>query len=271
MGAIYPSHVIPSTAPNFIGHIQQLVFNGIPYLEHILSGLYHDHVLSGTFGRQRGILYHTITFTSHYTYLGLPQMKAYNEVNIYFQFRTLEPDGLIMYNAGKGKDFLAIEMVAGHLHYVFNLGHDTVVLRDTSAKALNDNLWHSVSIGRPSKTKHTLLIDDNQLATVTADGRDIHLDLDGILFLGKTIVHQGQDGLQTILESLPLNSPDTLRQASGIGHINWSYSDDVGSSPKTEGKEKIFGLFLCQSHHQLAHQRPPLLFSALFIANVRVL
>ncbi|TRY78868.1 hypothetical protein TCAL_10650 [Tigriopus californicus] len=184
VGAIYPSHVIPSTAPNFIGHIQQLSFNGIPYLEHILSGLYHDHVLSGTFGRKRGMLYHTISFASNNTYLILPQMKAYNEVNIYFQFRTLEPDGLIMYNAGKGKDFLAIEMVGGHVHYVFNLGHDTVVLRDTSAKALNDNLWHSVFIGRPSRTKHTLLIDDNQLATMTTDGRDIHLDLQGILFLG---------------------------------------------------------------------------------------
>ena len=40
----------------------------------------------------------------------------------FFQFRTLESNGLIMYNAGRGKDFMAIELVGGHVHYVFNLG-----------------------------------------------------------------------------------------------------------------------------------------------------
>ncbi len=44
-----------------------------------------------------------IYFAFQVAYLGLPQMKAYYEINVFFKFRTVEPNGLIMYNAGKGK------------------------------------------------------------------------------------------------------------------------------------------------------------------------
>jgi hypothetical protein len=44
--------------------------------------------------------------------------------------------------------------------------------------------WHSVSIGRPTKEKHTLMVDEH-LAMAKSTGDNIYLDLDGILFLGK--------------------------------------------------------------------------------------
>lgn len=69
---------------------------------------------------------------------------------------------------------------------------------------MNDNKWHTVSVARPGQKRHTLLIDEEFLAQAEvkvpkyqpASGglaglvhieneEDLHLDLDGILFLGK--------------------------------------------------------------------------------------
>ena len=88
-----------------------------------------------------------------------------------------------MYNAGKGQDFLAVELVNGHVHYVLNLGYGIIAIKDNSPKSLSDNQWHSVSIGRPTKEKHTLMVDEH-LAVAKSTGDNIYLDLDGILFLG---------------------------------------------------------------------------------------
>jgi len=88
-----------------------------------------------------------------------------------------------MYNAGKGQDFLAVELVNGHIHYVLNLGYGIIAIKDNSPKSLSDNQWHSVSIGRPTKEKHTLMVDEH-LAMAKSTGDNIYLDLDGILFLG---------------------------------------------------------------------------------------
>ena len=72
--------------------------------------------------------------------------------------------GLIMYNAGKGQDFIAVELVNGHIHYVFNLGYASISIKDNCPHNLNDNQWHSVTVGRPSKFKHTLLVDSHLAA-----------------------------------------------------------------------------------------------------------
>ena len=63
-----------------------------------------------------------VSFTSHHTYLGAPQMKAYNLIDIYFQLKTTDEDGLILYNGGKREDFIAVELVKGHIHYHLNMG-----------------------------------------------------------------------------------------------------------------------------------------------------
>ena len=94
--------------------------------------------------------------------------------------------GLIMYNAGKkdSSDFFAVELVNGHIHYVLNLGSGVITIKDNSSEALNDNKWHTIHIGRPFQHYHNLKVDQ-QLATKPTQGGDVHLDLDGILFLGK--------------------------------------------------------------------------------------
>ena len=87
---------------------------------------------------------------------------------------------------------------------MFNLGGreggEAIVLRDVSPSLLNDNRWHSVSIGRPDRFRHTMMVDGKHFSSANTellhgganaigggfgqaeDG--LHLNLDSILFLG---------------------------------------------------------------------------------------
>ena len=109
-------------SPNFNGMIEQLDFNGNKYLEGTSQHFEHfelstsfrlliikiihldlrngildysiDYTMTATFApRENEEIFHALTFKNHKTYLGLPQLKAYDEINLYFQFRTLEPNG----------------------------------------------------------------------------------------------------------------------------------------------------------------------------------
>ena len=68
-----------------------------------------------------------------------------------FQFRTYEQNGLVMFNAGKASDFIAIELNKGKLYYTLNLGYGPISIKDTAPNKLSDNKWHAVTIGRPSR------------------------------------------------------------------------------------------------------------------------
>lgn len=105
-------------------------------------------------------------------------------IHVAFQFKTREPNGLILYNAGRERDFIAVELVNGHVHYVFDLGDGPVRVRDTSKSKLNDGKWHAVSIGRPASKRHTLAVDDH-VTVGNSPGSNENLDLDGILYIGK--------------------------------------------------------------------------------------
>jgi len=131
-------------------------------------------------------VHHAVSFASGGTFLGLPQMKAYNSISIGFQFRTFERNGLILFNAGKASDFVAVELVNGRLHYTLNLGYGPISIRDNSPGTLADNKWHRVSIGRPERYRHTLVVDGH-VASAGTRGDNYHLDLDGILYLGNLL------------------------------------------------------------------------------------
>ena len=42
-----------------------------------------------------------VTFTTHASYLGLPQLRAFYDLHLHLRLRTSEASGLIMFNAGK--------------------------------------------------------------------------------------------------------------------------------------------------------------------------
>ena len=129
-----------SSQENFQGRLQGLVVNGERILDeaHLkqleYEGKYRNKtkfysfkcisLLSGNvkFQHMEDSVYKPVSFTSHHTYLGLPQLKAYNMIDIYFQLKTSDEDGLIIFNGGKGDDFVAVELIRGHIHYTFNMG-----------------------------------------------------------------------------------------------------------------------------------------------------
>lgn len=127
--------------------------------------------------------YHAATFRSKHSYVGLAMLKAYSNVFIDFHFKTLEANGLLFYNGGRRNDFIAIELVNGHVHYIFDLGDGPITLRDKSRIHMNDNRWHIVSIRRPGPKTHTLIVDDT-IEVYNTPGNNMHMELEGIMYVG---------------------------------------------------------------------------------------
>ena len=90
---------------------------------------------------------------------------------------------LLTKSSGKASDFIAVELIRGKIHYILNLGYGPINIRDASTVNVSDNKWHEVSIGRPSRYRHTLMVDGH-ITEQNTQGDNYHLDLDGILFLG---------------------------------------------------------------------------------------
>ena len=111
------------------------------------------------------------------------------------------------------KHFIAIELVSGSLHYVFNIGDGPRRVKLNDLYTFNDNQWHSVTIRRSNLFEYTLMVDD-LLTTINNTKSDLYFDLDGILYLGgvpqemyiklPTLV-QSQNGFEGCLASLELN------------------------------------------------------------------
>lgn len=167
--------------------------------------------------------YHAATFRSKHSYVGLAMLKAYSNVFIDFRFKTLEANGLLFYNGGRRNDFIAIELVNGHVHYIFDLGDGPITLRDKSRVHMNDNRWHMVSIRRPGPKTHTLIVDDS-IEVYNAPGNNMHMELDGILYVGGVFKDMypklppaivSKTGFEGCLTSLDLAdaSPDLVNDA----------------------------------------------------------
>ncbi|XP_049286072.1 neurexin-1 [Anopheles funestus] len=192
-GLFHAEEEIQMTAamPNFVGQLQGFVYNGHRYIDLVKSlGPELSSLPTTTFkltarfvNSPPGSPYLPATFRSKHSYVGLPILKAYSSVFIDFRFKTLEPNGLLFYNGGKRSDFVAVELVNGHIHYVFDLGDGPITLRDKARIHMNDNRWHSVSIRRPGPKTHTLAVDES-IEIYTASGNNMHLELEGILYVG---------------------------------------------------------------------------------------
>ncbi|XP_037828017.1 neurexin-1 isoform X2 [Lucilia sericata] len=180
-----------STMPNFVGQMQGFIFNGQRYIDIVKSlGPELSALPSATFkltarfiNSPPGNPYHAATFRSKHSYVGLPMLKAYSTISVDFRFKTVEPNGLLLYNGGRRNDFVAVELVNGHIHYTFDLGDGPITMRDKTRIHMNDNRWHQVSIRRPGPKTHTLAVDES-FEIITLSGNSMHLELSGILYIG---------------------------------------------------------------------------------------
>ncbi|XP_030260490.1 neurexin 3b isoform X9 [Sparus aurata] len=211
-----------SSAPSsFIGHLQSLKFNGMQYIDMCKNGDIDFCELNARFG-MRFIIADPVTFKTKGSYLGLATLQAYTTMHLFFQFKTTSPDGFVIFNSGDGNDFIAVELVKGFIHYVFDLGNGPSLLKGNSDNPLNDNQWHNVVITRDASNTHTLKVDSKSV-TQNVNGAK-NLDLKGDLFIGglgpnmyqnlpKLVV--SREGFQGCLASLDLNGrlPDLINDA----------------------------------------------------------
>ncbi|XP_006793042.1 neurexin-3b [Neolamprologus brichardi] len=211
-----------SSAPSpFIGHLQSLKFNGMQYIDMCKNGDIDFCELNARFG-MRFIIADPVTFKTKGSYLGLATLQAYTTMHLFFQFKTTSPDGFIIFNSGDGNDFIAVELVKGFIHYVFDLGNGPSLLKGNSDNPLNDNQWHNVVITRDASNTHTLKVDAKSV-TQNVNGAK-NLDLKGDLFIGglgpnmyqnlpKLVV--SREGFQGCLASVDLNGrlPDLINDA----------------------------------------------------------
>ncbi|XP_039625111.1 neurexin-1-like isoform X3 [Polypterus senegalus] len=210
--------VVPS---NFIGHLQSLSFNGLPYLDQCKNGDISYCELNARFG-MRNIIADPVTFRTKGSYLALATLQAYASMHLFFQFKTTAPDGLLLFNSGDGNDFIVVELVKGYIHYVFDLGNGASLMKGNSEKPLNDNQWHNVVVSRDANNVHTLKIDSRTVTQHSNGARN--LDLKGELYIGG--VSKGmynnlpkliasRDGFQGCLASVDLNGrlPDLIADA----------------------------------------------------------
>ncbi|XP_047466457.1 neurexin 3a isoform X3 [Mugil cephalus] len=220
-GIMTERRFVSSIPSSFIGHLQSLRFNGMLYIDLCKNGDIDYCELNARFGI-RSIIADPVTFKSKSSYLSLATLQAYTSMHLFFQFKTTSPDGFILFNSGDGNDFIAVELVKGYIHYVFDLGNGPNLIKGKSEKALNDNQWHNVAITRDNSNTHTLKVD----ATVTSQSINgaKNLDLKGDLFIAglgpgmygslpKLVA--SREGFQGCLASVDLNGrlPDLLNDA----------------------------------------------------------
>uniref|UniRef100_A0A672KHC9 Neurexin-2-like n=1 Tax=Sinocyclocheilus grahami TaxID=75366 RepID=A0A672KHC9_SINGR len=210
--------VMPS---NFIGHLQGLSFNGMPYLDQCKNGDISYCELNARFGMRR-IVADPVSFRNRASYVALSTLQAYASMHLFFQFKTTSPDGLMLFNSGDGSDFIVIELVKGYIHYVFDLGNGPSLMKGNSDKPLNDNQWHNVMVSRDDSNVHMLKIDSRMVTQHSNGARN--LDLKGELYIGgigKSMYNSlpkliaSRDGYQGCLASVDLNGrlPDLIADA----------------------------------------------------------
>ncbi|XP_072555216.1 neurexin-3a isoform X6 [Paramormyrops kingsleyae] len=210
--------VIPSS---FIGHLQSLRFNGMLYIDLCKNGDIDFCELNARFG-MRSIIADPVTFKTKSSYLSLATLQAYTSMHLFFQFKTTSPDGFILFNSGDGNDFIAVELVKGYIHYVFDLGNGPNVIKGSSDRALHDNQWHNVVITRDNNNIHTLKVDAKAVSQVVNGAKN--LDLKGDLYiagLGPGMYSNlpklvaSREGFQGCLASVDLNGrlPDLINDA----------------------------------------------------------
>nr|XP_055032741.1 neurexin 1a isoform X23 [Misgurnus anguillicaudatus] len=137
-----------------------------------------------------------VTFETPESFITLDKWTAKKAGSISFDFRTTEPNGLLLFSHGKPKpqqqkdpkspktlkvDFFAIEMLDGHLYLLLDMGSGTTKTRAVNKK-VNDGEWYHVDFQRDGRSG---TISVNSIRTpYNAPGESEILDLDDILYLG---------------------------------------------------------------------------------------
>ena len=129
-----------------------------------------------------------LSFNSGAATIALPKWNSPSGGSLGFQFRTGEPDSLLLFHGLRKplnqthSDFVAFEIIDGHLFMVLNLGSGTVRLQATSQRVDDPRVWHSVQLERLGRSGSVLV--DHLRTDFSTPGVSANLHVDEPIFLG---------------------------------------------------------------------------------------
>ena len=177
----------PDADEAFIGHMQNLYFDDYRFFEYLPPGIPPNGIDINTNVNVsitvRPLPIYPITYRSKdYTYVALPTLEVFGNMDLQFMFKTREKDGLLFYNDGQGRDFLAIELVNGLLHFSVDDGSGPTT-QVANSPSLDDNKWHMVHVEQTSPHSFDIMVDGVP-TTINLRRTTNRIDLTGLLYIG---------------------------------------------------------------------------------------
>lgn len=162
--------------------MQQFIFNGHDFFEMARKGDLKNIEVTAKFDDVEKLVQFPITFKTEAAWLS-SHVNVHSRFNINLQIKTTQANGIIAYSEGT-EDFICIELVNGHVRYVYNVGSGVRVVRSTLSSPVNDNKWHDVGILRPALHQHILRVDGSATFDNLPDSGSVHFDTDSVLYIG---------------------------------------------------------------------------------------
>nr|XP_037855053.1 neurexin-2-beta isoform X14 [Chlorocebus sabaeus] len=135
-----------------------------------------------------------VTFESPEAFVALPRWSAKRTGSISLDFRTTEPNGLLLFSQGRRAgggagshssaqraDYFAMELLDGHLYLLLDMGSGGIKLRASSRK-VNDGEWCHVDFQRDGR-KGSISVNSRSTPFLATGDSEI-LDLESELYLG---------------------------------------------------------------------------------------
>ncbi|XP_078516892.1 neurexin-2-beta isoform X6 [Lissotriton helveticus] len=135
-----------------------------------------------------------VTFEAPEAYISLPKWNTKKTGSISFDFRTTEPNGLLLFSHGKlhpsreGRaerqqkaDYFAVELLDGFLYLLLDMGSGGIKMKATNKK-VNDGEWCHVDFQRDGR-KGSISVNSRS-TPFQASGESEILDLDSEMYLG---------------------------------------------------------------------------------------
>ena len=224
------------SSKNFKGEMQQFMFNDNAFFDMVRTGNVeniHTDAEIVTTGDQ---VSNPVTFRTTAAYL-TTTLRLYGTFTIYFQLKTTQPDGLILFSGSEeDKDFLALELVDGKLKYIFNVGSGPRIVKANLRQNINDNKWHQIALVRHTLETHMLRVDDTVAYDNLPDGSSVHFDTPPVFYIGGVRDEmydalpdkvKSREGFQGCLGSLDIDGDSRNILEHHRSNIPEEHQDDV--------------------------------------------
>ncbi|XP_068779686.1 neurexin-2-like isoform X2 [Struthio camelus] len=133
-----------------------------------------------------------VSFGAPGAFLVLPAWRAQRAASVSFDFRTTEPNGLLLFGRGRARapgagrgppraDYFALELLDGHLYLLLDMGSGGLRVR-ASARKVTDGEWCHVDFQRDGRRGSVSV--NSRSTPFLASGESEILDLDAELFVG---------------------------------------------------------------------------------------